>query len=53
MYKLMKYWFFTLISTFSFFVSAQTVEKTLAVVEEEMISLLDLKETKQRAKKDF
>ena len=53
MYKLMKYWFFTLISTFSFFVSAQTVEKTLAVVEEEMVSLLDLKETKQRAKKGF
>ena len=53
MYKLMKYWFLALIATFSFLISAQTVEKTLAVVEEEMISLLDLKETKLRAKKGF
>lgn len=53
MYKLMKYWFSVFILTFSFFLSAQTVEKTLAVVEEEMISLLDLKEAKLRIKKGF
>ena len=49
----MKYTLFILFYVFSFLVSAQTVEKTLAIVEEEMISLLDLKEAKHRVKKGF
>ncbi|MDE0518208.1 MAG: SurA N-terminal domain-containing protein [Bdellovibrionales bacterium] len=32
---------------------AQTIEKTLAIVETEMISLMDLKEAKQRLKRGF
>jgi len=35
------------------FLSAKTVEKTVALVEEEMISVMDLKETKKRLKKGF
>ena len=39
--------------SFCYFTPAQTIEKTLAIVETEMISLMDLKEAKQRFKRGF
>ena len=49
----MKYFSLLLLSSFCFFLPAQTVEKTLATVDGEMISFLDLKEARQRLKKGF
>lgn len=49
----MKYLLSFFLSFFCGFLSAQTVEKTLASVEGEMISLMDLKETRKRLKTGF
>lgn len=49
----MKYLFLLFLFCFSFFSTAETVEKTLASVEGEMISLMDLKEAKKRLKRGF
>ncbi|MDE0119452.1 MAG: SurA N-terminal domain-containing protein [Bdellovibrionales bacterium] len=39
--------------SFCYLTSAQTIEKTLAIVETEMISLMDLKEAKKRLNRGF
>ncbi len=49
----MKYFLPFLYFFLCFFSSAQTVEKTLATINEEMISLMDLKEARQRLKRGF
>ena len=49
----MKYFFSFFLLLYSFSPYSQTVEKTLAVIEGEMISLMDLKEARQRLMKGF
>ena len=49
----MKYFFLILPFCFSFFSTAKTVERTLASVEGEMISLMDLREARKRVKTGF
>ncbi len=49
----MKYILSFFLAFFCGFLPAQTVEKTLATVEGEMISLMDLKETRKRLKTGF